>query len=143
MPISKPSQLSDMTTGEKKGVKGTYPDNCLSKELFPGKSLFEAIFPEDSFLSLASLCRTVHQSLSLFLFLSLVPLLLPCIWSGDRWMDGDRRRRRLTVLVELISALIIRTRKGTYSWNIFDFNPISSRRPSHLLTTCKDPTIHQ
>ena len=34
---------------------GTYPESCLSKDDFPGKSLFETTFPVDSRFSLASL----------------------------------------------------------------------------------------
>jgi len=43
---------------DKEGV--TYPDNCLSKLDFPGKSLFETTFPVDSLFSLASLWSTDH-----------------------------------------------------------------------------------
>jgi hypothetical protein len=39
------------------GKKGgeTYPESCLSKDDFPGKSLLETVFPVDSLFSLASL----------------------------------------------------------------------------------------
>ena len=43
---------------KRQSKKATYPDNCLSKEVLPGKSLFVATLPIDSFFSLASLCST-------------------------------------------------------------------------------------
>jgi hypothetical protein len=85
----------DMSRGKVLLRKGdseeeTYPDNCLSKDDFPGKSLFETIFPVDSLFSLASLCKTNHQLLShliipFFSFPSNLPsLLVSLVFSRSR-----------------------------------------------------------
>jgi len=47
-------QWGDVKRTRCKG-EGTYPESCLSKDDFPGKSLFETTFPMDSLFSLASL----------------------------------------------------------------------------------------
>lgn len=66
----------DMSRGKVSIRKGdseeeTYPESCLSKDDFPGKSLLDTTFPVDSLFSLASLCKTNRQFS--FYFLSFPP----------------------------------------------------------------------